>query len=340
HQRGPHIIVELGQKNVERARQGLYINRLRWLMSKWEPHEHALSDALDILVHDLRMLTGYSRVMAYRFRPDGSGEVFAESLAPKAESFLGLRFPKWDVPDTARAISLEQPLRIIADVSADDVPLLSWRDNSEPVDMTLAEFRATSPIHKKYLSNMGVGGSMVLPVVHQGKLWGMFSFHHNKPRKFTIQETLSIELAGQMLNAHLGKIFEYNLNVGISRCKSIAVKISDNIFDKAAPQKELWSDVAAEICALLDLDGVVLESGSGKLNFGAVPSKKLADVKEQLGATNSSGIYLAEDLELVQMPGALLLEIEGDNAECIWLFRKEEVSKVNWAGAPKKEIDE
>ena len=50
----------------------------------------------------VRALTGFDRVMVYRFDEDGSGEVVAESTRNGLPSFLGLRYPAADIPAQAR----------------------------------------------------------------------------------------------------------------------------------------------------------------------------------------------------------------------------------------------
>jgi light-regulated signal transduction histidine kinase (bacteriophytochrome) len=66
----------------------------------------------------LRALTGYDRVMVYRFDETGAGEVVAEARADGIDSFLGLHFPASDIPQQARRLYTQNLLRIIADVDA------------------------------------------------------------------------------------------------------------------------------------------------------------------------------------------------------------------------------
>ncbi|MFC7608678.1 hypothetical protein [Teichococcus aestuarii] len=49
-------------------------------------------------VRQIRALTGFGRVMLYRFDHDGAGEVIAESTASFMPSFMGLHFPASDIP--------------------------------------------------------------------------------------------------------------------------------------------------------------------------------------------------------------------------------------------------
>lgn len=71
----------------------------------------------------LHKATGYDRVMIYRFLPDDSGSVVAETVAKGYASFLGLRYPASDIPRQARALYLTNWLRIVADVDDRAAPL-------------------------------------------------------------------------------------------------------------------------------------------------------------------------------------------------------------------------
>src|SRR3984885_6049868 len=108
----------------------------------------------------VRALTGFDRVMIYRFAEDGVGEVIAEVAKPGVESYLGLHYPASDIPVQARALYLRNSFRIIADVAAETVPLLSsGGEVPEPLDLSLAVTRAVSPVHIEYLRNMDMGAS-------------------------------------------------------------------------------------------------------------------------------------------------------------------------------------
>src|SRR4028119_1878228 len=66
---------------------------------------------------------GYDRVMLYRFLPDESGSVVAETVASGFARFLGLRYPASDIPKQARALYLTNWLRIVTDIDGAPSPL-------------------------------------------------------------------------------------------------------------------------------------------------------------------------------------------------------------------------
>ena len=59
-------------------------------------------------------------------------------------------------------------------------PLVPVADPSTgaPQDLTYSTLRSVSPIHVEYLQNMGVGASMSISLLRDGRLWGLIACHH------------------------------------------------------------------------------------------------------------------------------------------------------------------
>src|SRR6478609_8631297 len=132
---------------------------------------------------EIRQLTGYDRVMVYRFRHDDAGEVIAEARADDMEPFLGLRYPASDIPAQARALYVRNRIRVIPDVHYAPVPIVPGLDEGgAPLDLSQHMLRSVSPVHIEYLKNMGVGASMSISIVGNGRLWGLIACHHREPR--------------------------------------------------------------------------------------------------------------------------------------------------------------
>ena len=121
----------------------------------------------------VRAITGFDRVMVYRFAADGSGEVVAEAARSGIGSFLGLHYPHTDIPVQARALYLRNLFRVIADVGAAPVGIVPALDEEGvPLDLSLSVLRAVSPIHIEYLTNMGVGASLSISIVIEASCGG------------------------------------------------------------------------------------------------------------------------------------------------------------------------
>ena len=122
--------------------------------------------------------TGFGRVMYYHFREDGDGEVSAEVCSSKEYgSYLGLRYPASDIPLVARQLYVLNPWRLIPDIQAEAVALLS-SEAQQVADLSLTDLRSVSPVHVQYLANMGVRASPSFPLLMNGELVGLIAAQH------------------------------------------------------------------------------------------------------------------------------------------------------------------
>ena len=105
---------------------------VRSMMSRMQGQTDLPREAVRLI----QSLTGFDRVMIYRFHADGSGEVIAERARAGLTPFLGLRYPAEDIPRQARALLVRNPVRLLADVDAAPSLIIPQLDaTSEPLDL-------------------------------------------------------------------------------------------------------------------------------------------------------------------------------------------------------------
>lgn len=319
------------------------LDRLRWLTRKVNQGD-STSQIVEEAVKNLRAFSGYDRVMAYRFRPDGSGEVIAEARANDIEGYLGLRFPEFDIPAQARVLYATTPIRMIRDVDSPAIGLISHPGQAD-LDMSLAILRGTMPVHCDYLRNMGIRATLSLPVVVDGKLWGLFAFHHRAPRHLGGGVSLAIEFAGQYLNMVIGA----SLKALEDACQLEATKLATKLFATNNTQKSTeisWSLVKRDLLNLIPADGVAHLDQSGWKTFGACPPSGSLQAIDAASTPAADAIWTADALvEKVQgqalngIAGALKIQIEADPQDALYFFRNEASVSVLWAGSPEKVLD-
>ena len=162
-----------------------------------EKHE-SLEAYLSFIAENIQMVTGYDRVMIYRFASDWHGEVVAESLTANRQSFFGHHFPASDIPVPARELFTRLWARTISDVTSVDIPVQSVAGQSaSTLDLSRSVLRASSPIHIEYLRNMGVTASLSLSIICDGKLWGIIACHHFSPKQLVAEERFCLLTSGQ-----------------------------------------------------------------------------------------------------------------------------------------------
>ncbi len=140
----------------------------------------SLQELYDITARAVRALTGFDRVMVYRYDADYNGEVVAEAKTAELNSFLGLHYPASDIPAQARALYEKNWVRLISDVDYEPAGIepAAHPATGEPLDLTYSTLRSVSPIHVEYLRNMGVRASMSISLLRDDKLWGLIACHH------------------------------------------------------------------------------------------------------------------------------------------------------------------
>lgn len=80
-------------------------------------------ESVNLTVQEIRRITGYDRVMVYRFETDESGTIIAENKKEELVSYLGLRYPASDIPAQARKLYYHNWLRIIVNVNQEPVEI-------------------------------------------------------------------------------------------------------------------------------------------------------------------------------------------------------------------------
>ena len=292
---------------------------------------------LDACVLALRMLSGHDRVMAYKFLNDGAGEVVAEAKGPGIEPYLGLRYPAADIPTQVRQIMLRAPFRIIEDTNAEPSGLLTLPE-SPPLDMTLSHLRGVSPIHIEYLENMGVRSTMNVSIIVRGQLWGLFAFHHHRPRPIAPDQRSICELFGQLASMMVQQEEERGRMNARQRTRSTITAMETAGSDAISVARQMSDDLIESASA----DGMGILSEEDAELFGETVSQQacrslMAQATDEVVAIESLSA-VSETLagSLGKTAGALLLKLPGDT----WLafFRNEVVHEIRWAGDKQKEI--
>lgn len=155
-----------------------------------------LPEILEATADEMRQLLKTDRVKVYRFHEDGSGEVVAEAINHhKLPSLLGQRFPADDIPEQAREMFLTARQRSIVNVAKQEIgfsPLLD--SETQALLNTHIFFRNVDSCHVEYLTSMGVQSSLVVPILHRHRLWGLLVAHHSVPRRFGTKELEIVQL--------------------------------------------------------------------------------------------------------------------------------------------------
>lgn len=346
HRSGEQIIIE-GEPATSVSDTTFYDQTTRFL--SYMNDTHTLQQLCQLVANGTREITGYDRVMIYRFDEQYNGEVFAESVREDLEPFLGLHYPHTDIPVQARELYLQNLLRLIVDINYTPVPLLMIDvPGNANLDLGRSVLRSTSPIHIEYLQNMGVGATLTISLIYQKKLWGLIACHHYSPKNLPPEIRLAAQLQGHFITSQID-VRQSNEEYAISKRTQQAMerlnstlKIEDNAdFDSLVQSPEIL-----EICGA---SGVSIIFEDAVYRSGITPSD--IEIKTLSGwlYSHTVGSSLTTEKLAAVLPadyaqscgdvsGIIYHSLgKGTTNSIIW-YRPETVTEVNWAGDPSKAI--
>ncbi|MBU1324012.1 MAG: GAF domain-containing protein [Alphaproteobacteria bacterium] len=288
-----------------------------------------------------RRLTGYDRVMIYRFLEDAAGQVVAESRAAEVDSFDNHHFPATDIPKQARALYLRNPVRVIPDSHYVPQPLLPQA--AAPLDMSDCGLRSVSPIHLQYLKNMGVRASASVSIIVDDDLWGLVACHASRPQVLPFEQ----RLAATSLARSLARQIKSRGDAELYRERTRLRQLEHELIGRIAPDRPLAASLAAQgrdLADLVDADGVAVVGPDGVARFGVAPdgsavAELAAWVAGRPGlrpvATHELGRQHPPAAAWATEAGGLLgVHLAGEQPLTILWFRAEIVETVRWAGNP------
>jgi two-component system, chemotaxis family, sensor kinase Cph1 len=340
HRRDGVVILELEPKQTAGKTDFLeFYQRVKGTITKIQKAP-TLIEMCQVVVKEVRKITGFDRVMVYQFDADGSGQVIAEDKLDQLTAYLGLHYPASDIPKQAKQLYTLNWLRLIPDSHYQPVGLVSTHNPEHPLDLSLSVLRSVSPLHLEYLNNMEVGASMSISLIQNDKLWGLIACHHSTPRYVAYIVRTMCEFVGQVMSVELA-----NKEALEDLDYKMALKSLQGEFVALLSQSKSFLDGLIQ----LDLNLLDLVSASGAAIIGETPPKSelpaLRDwVKTQiqynLFQTRSlSQFYPAAESFKTVASGLLALEISKTYQNYIFWFRPQVMQTVNWGGNPNKPVE-
>jgi two-component system, chemotaxis family, sensor kinase Cph1 len=299
----------------------------------------------------IRTLTGFDRVMLYRFDEDGSGQVIAENKQADLTSFLGLHYPASDIPKQAKELYRLNLLRIIPDVRYEPVQLEPTLNpvTGMPLDLSLSGLRSVSPMHTEYLSNMGVRASMSISILRDRQLWGLIACHHSTPRQLSYETRTICEFLGQVISFEIGSKADAE-DIGYKMQLQSAQARFINTIASGQTLRDSFAQNPHDAIDLVGATGVVFCEHSQIASFGTTPPTTeipglLTWLDLQIGenAIYSTNTLVSDYPTLMPYKdvasGLLALRISRIQQTYLLWFRPEVIQTIEWGGEPNKSVE-
>ena len=344
HRSGAHLIFELmpAPKRDEALEREDEAAELSSSIAEFSGIDDEVETAA-ALMRAVARITGYDRVMVYRFLPDWHGEVVAEALAPGVEGFLGLRFPAGDIPPNARRLYLVKRQRVVPSISDESVPVLADQPGLA-VDLTWSELRAVHPVHLQYLRNMGVEASFSVSIVVAGRLWGLIACHHFAPRALSFRRRRLCEQLAGIASMHMLALRQIARQADRYRHETARGRIASAL-DTTEDCATVLPEQLAALCHTFGAQAALACLGEQEHAVGPLPDpialgalRAWLDGGERrlVSAYDRVPAELAHHAGLVRHASGLLHLPLGDQGFLL-LMRVEQSQQVRWAGRPRDE---
>lgn len=303
----------------------------------------------DAAVRAYRELTGYDRVMVYKFDPDGHGKIIAEARDARLDSLLGHHYPASDIPQRARDLYVRNRVRVLVNVNYEPVPLTPRMNplTGADLDMSLCYLRSMSPLHLQYLKNMGVTATLVISIVREGRLWGLVAAHHYSPRNLSSSLRMAAEMLSEVLATRVAAIENY----AHAQVDILARRLEQRLIEATSTEGDWRLALFRNPKTLLqplEATGAALFCDDSISTAGEVPStpelRALLSWVDKSATTepfccSSVGSANAALESMTPMAsGVLAVKLSTTRPDYLMWFRKEQLLTVTWAGDPSKPV--
>jgi len=347
HRHDGVLIVELELVHGAHSLEPLELNaHIRIPVARMEQAADVL-ELSRLAAEEIRRLSGFDRVMVYRFDDVWNGEVIAEAVGSLPVLYLGSRFPESDIPAQARQLFLMNSSRSIADVAETPVPIIPEIGplTGRPLDLTRSSLRSVSTIHITYLRNMNVQSSMTVSIIVNHRLWGMMACHSAVPHRLDHSTRSVCELIVQVFASQVALRID---NIALQSRLTSRRTLEKYMAEIEASESPAQAGRHPQLLDLLAADGMVSSVDGLVSSQGAtVDEELLLPVIAKLQSISVRGVASSNILGLLdssaasyadKASGALYIGLTEGTGDYLLLLRRELTETLVWAGNPDKAV--
>ncbi|MDQ2104065.1 ATP-binding protein [Azospirillum isscasi] len=303
-------------------------------------------DLLTCAAREVRALTGFDRVLIYRFDADWHGTVVAEDGNGRLPSYMDLRFPASDIPTQARELYRLNRQRLIPDAGYAPVPLVPA--GAEPLDLSFSVLRSVSPVHVAYMRNMETASSMSVSILLHGALWGLVSCHHREPKAASYAVRSACDLIAQILSVRIAAVedrrdAEHRIALQAIQARLLAAMAQADPFIAGLAERP------DDLLRFANATGAAVVFERRCTLVGDTPTEEqVRGLVDWLAAQGEPERFETDSLPALYPPaaafegkaaGLLAIAVSKLHASYVLWFRPEVVRTVRWGGDPRKPLD-
>ncbi|MDB9375028.1 sensor histidine kinase [Nodularia sphaerocarpa] len=350
HRSDGNLILELEPTTLEKTNGFFqFYHLVKVAMTKLQSAS-SLAEISEIIVKKVKKITGFDRVMLYRFDEDWHGTVIAEEKPEYLAPYLGLHYPASDIPTQARKLYIQNWLRLIPNLDYQPAAILPTNNpvTEKPLDLSRSVLRSVSPLHVEYMHNMGVSASMSISIIKNGNLWGLIACHHQSPKYIPYEIRHACEFLGQIASLEMAakedsEDVEYKMQVKSCHSKLVEyMSLEDNFIDGLINNQP-------NLLNLVNAEGAAVCYHGDYFTVGKTPKKKdIEDLVVWMHQNHQEEVFYTDSLSQVYpqaeklrdvASGLMAISISKSQKNYVLWFRPEVVQTVDWGGNPNKPVE-
>jgi two-component system, chemotaxis family, sensor kinase Cph1 len=348
HLKNDFFVLEIEKSSQQNTFIDVY-QEIRFSMAAIE-QASSVKEVCEVAIRELRKLSGFNKVMMYRFDETWNGTVVAEASDHDLEPYLGLTFPASDIPKQARELYLKNSYRLIPTRDFNPVPLYPVRNPNLNafLDLSDCNLRSVPTVHLEYLENMDVMASMSTRVIVDEKLWGLIACHHKTEKNLSYEERSMFELLSSVISAKIQSILSKEKFEFINKLREQRAKLVDWVYAENNIVKGLFHHEVT-ISDLLGANGAIISQNGNIESIGDVPDQN--EIRNLVLWLQNKGVdRIFSESRLVDRydhaanytqigSGIIAIPIDKERGDYIIAFRPEIITDVNWGGNPDEAIN-
>nr|WP_260175842.1 HWE histidine kinase domain-containing protein [Acetobacter oeni] len=335
HIAGDDLILEF-EPAGQPGDSGRLISQLRMVIDRLRDKKE-LQTLFAAVVREIRDVSGYDRVMLYRFDRNGMPRVVAEAKRPDLSSFDGHYLSTEDISLLTSSHYRRTRVRVVADVIAQQIPLVEPGD-LPPLDMSFAQLRGISLVARSYFVSRGVRGSMAISLIVDDTLWGMIACRHYEPRIVTLDERAIAKMIGEFVSLQIAALIRSQRLEVTTRAHALI----EHFLHNAASRHDIPSYVRSQLSSLMslvDCDDIAVWINQDWTQLRNTLSREATDtLVAEADVRARSEIWTTECLPaenpvlgllIPEIAGLMIIPISPRPGDYMFVFRREVVRVIN-----------
>ena len=295
-----------------------------------------IEELVELIPPEIKKLTGFDRVMVYKLDQAMTGEIIAERVSDGMDSFLNFSFPAQDITLETCESYCRNTVRAVPDSHYEPAALVG---DSQPTDLSNCALASASKNHIAHLRNNGIGASLSISIVCNGRLWGLIVCHHRKAKPIPHWLRSYCEVVGKLISLRISA-YEDNTERDLKeKLRRFFERVREHPVREALEAALLNS--APTILELFDGKGMALISGDTIRTYPVTPAN--IDISRYADWLKTSGQkhFFVEDNLRSKFPlegmietasGVITMSFPAYNMS-IHIFRPELTQTFTWASS-------